>query len=591
MVLWNPRAADAARPGVPKKDPMRLPVTRLILIGCTAMASSAMRASADIERVIRLTQSPSRYERTDFVVVLTADWSDPCRSEDVRLDMRLRSPSEKTVIVPAFLVRGSSGRPSVWSARYAPGEVGSYRGSFELVDGAGGRATAPISFAVSTSPSKGFLHAAGPWVLRFDDGTPFRGLGENLCWESRSTDDSRHFKDLQQSQRFNYDYMLGALASAGGQFTRIWMCPWNLPLEWRKVSRDTDRYRDDPGHFNPSAIDRMDRLVESLEAADVYAMLTLESHVALLGAGWDSSNYNLLNGGPCAEPGDFFTNAAAKAQFKNRLRYVVARWGYSTHLAAWEFFNEVDNAMYGQKPNRIPDADVTAWHREMGAYLKGLDPYGHLITTSTSHRPVEGLNQIEAFDFNQLHIYRRTGTIASAIRQSVQAEGKPCVVGEFGFEWDWSKDFNAFAWDMDNDFKEGAWLGLFSPTPVMPMSWWWEFFDERGMTGALAQIREVSDRMLKAGDGAFAEVPCSAQGLTCLAVRCGSTTFVYLSNPSREPRSGRPQVNIRHAATVDTLNPDARTQSAAPADAQADGSLRLPVYALGPGQRRILEIR
>lgn len=570
---------------------MTLPVTRLVLIGCAAMASAAMGANADIEHVVRLTRSPSLYERTDFVVVLTANWSDPYRSEDVRLDLRLRSPSGKSVSVPAFFERGSSGQPSVWAVRYAPGEVGTYLGSFDLVNGTGDKSTASISFTVSTSPSKGFLHAAGPWVLRFDDGTPFRGLGENLCWESRSNDDSRHFKELQQSQRFNDDYMLGALASAGGQFTRIWMCPWNLPLEWRKVSRDTDRYRDDAGHFNQSAIDRMDRLVESLEAADVYAMLTLEPHVALLGAGWDSSNYNLRNGGPCAEPRDFFTNPAAKAQFKNRLRYVVARWGYSTHLAALEFFNEVDNAMYGQKPDRIPDADVTAWHAEMGAYLKGLDPYGHLVTTSISHRPVEGLNQVGAIDFNQLHIYKRTGTIAAAIRQSVQVEGKPCVVGEFGYEWDWSKNFNEFAWDMDNDFKEGLWLGLFSPTPVMPMSWWWEFFDEGRMTASLAQVREVSDRMMRAGNGAFADVPCSAQDLTCLAVRCGSATFVYLSNPSKQARSGRPQVGITHAATVGFFDPDTLTRSEAPAEAGADGSLRLPVFELGPGQRRIIEIR
>ena len=38
---------------------------------------------------------------------------------------------------------------------------------------------------------------------------------------------------------------------------------------------------------------------------------------------------------------DFFTDERAKADYKNRLRYLVARYGYSTSVFAWEFFNEV----------------------------------------------------------------------------------------------------------------------------------------------------------------------------------------------------------------------------------------------------------
>ena len=38
---------------------------------------------------------------------------------------------------------------------------------------------------------------------------------------------------------------------------------------------------------------------------------------------------------------DFFTDVRAKADYKNRLRYLVARYGYSTSVFAWEFFNEV----------------------------------------------------------------------------------------------------------------------------------------------------------------------------------------------------------------------------------------------------------
>ena len=79
---------------------------------------------------------------------------------------------------------------------------------------------------------------------------------------------------------------------------------------------------------------------------------------------------------------------------------------------------------------------------------------------------------------------------------------------------------------MDRDFKRGLWLGLFSPTPVTPMSWWWEYFDNRGLVPYFQKVREVSDLMLEAGGGSFEAVPATLPG-GVLAVRCGDTVFTY----------------------------------------------------------------
>ena len=38
----------------------------------------------------------------------------------------------------------------------------------------------------------------------------------------------------------------------------------------------------------------------------------------------------------------FFTDPTAKAIFKRRLRYLASRYGSSTSVFSWEFFNEVD---------------------------------------------------------------------------------------------------------------------------------------------------------------------------------------------------------------------------------------------------------
>jgi len=74
---------------------------------------------------------------------------------------------------------------------------------------------------------------------------------------------------------------------------------------------------------------------------------------------WKTNPYNELNGGPCAKPNDFFTNAKARAIYQKRLRYFVARYGYSPHLLAWQFFNEIDNVFGPLNGN-----DVVAWHQE-----------------------------------------------------------------------------------------------------------------------------------------------------------------------------------------------------------------------------------
>jgi len=497
-----------------------------------------------IEDVKSLTADPALYQRMDFKAALVAVWTNsPYRAEEVRLDLNLVSPSGVLLVVPAYYENGRSGEPSIWKVRFAPVEVGRYEGTFVLTNGSQSYASKRLSFTVAPSNQKGFLHISNDWSLQFDNGQPFRGIGENVAWESRSRDDSRFFQSLNEKPQYNYEYLLGKLSTNGGNFFRTWMCPWNLPLEWKTVE-NTRRYTNDDSYFNVSAIERMDQLVDLTASRDLYMMLTLDNSGDFLGRTWRHSNYNSTNDGPVALPQDFFTNPAAKAQYKDRLRYLVARWGYSPHIAAWEFFNEIDNLMYGL-PNRIPDNVITAWHAEMADYLKGVDPYHHLITTSISHRNVAGLYNITSMDFNQIHIYghngqSRTEVFPETLRENSQRYGKPYVIGECGFEWDWSKNFDDDATNMDWDFKKSLWLGLFSPTPVLPMSWWWEYFDHRGTTDYIARVRPVLNQMLAAGAGVYSDADCKWDGPSPqpLAVRCGQSYFVLLSNDQSIPVDG-----------------------------------------------------
>ena len=96
---------------------------------------------------------------------------------------------------------------------------------------------------------------------------------------------------------------------------------------------------------------------------------------------WSNNPYNAANGGPCANTWDFFTNTTAKNYYKNRQRYIIARYGYSKNIQSWELFNEVDwTDDFANK-----QTDVTSWHNEMSTYIKSKDVYKHLVTTSYAY--------------------------------------------------------------------------------------------------------------------------------------------------------------------------------------------------------------
>ena len=158
---------------------------------------------------------------------------------------------------------------------------------------------------------------------------------------------------------------------------------------------------------------------------------------------WYDNPYNAANGGPVPEddPAAFFSDPTAKDLFKQRLRYLVARYGAYRDILAWELFNETqfigraDKNPFGSQQVRD---DLVAWHAEMAAYLRSLDPYDHLITTS-SDIDTSAARTIWAdpnIDLVQVHDY---GALSgrdqrfSGYAEDLNATyDKPVIIGEFG---------------------------------------------------------------------------------------------------------------------------------------------------------------
>lgn len=521
----------------------------------------AQACAGEVLQAVPSAATVAQYARLDLDLQVRAAWEDPFRAKDVAVDVVFQAPSGRSLRLPAFWVSGPPHATSQWQARFTPREAGRYRYRVELREAGqlqpGVRAG---SFSVRASAARGFLQPASAWALRFDNGELFRGIGENFCWEHRDHDDSAHFGALHEHPRFNYEHMLEKLSRHGANFIRTWMIYWNLPVDWRWVD-NASRYRPGTARFNESGIARMDAFVATAEKHGIYVMLALDPHVALLGEGWEHSVYNRSNGGPAATVTEFFSSPLAREQYRDKLRFLVARWGYSPSIAAWEFFNEIDNVTYADPAAPIPDEPVVDWHREMSRYLAEVDPFGHMITTSVSHRDLAGLNDIADIAFNQKHIYKATATIPATIREYTHRHGKPYVIGESGFEWDWRKNFDEFADDMVHDFKRGLWLGLFSPTPILPLSWWWEYFDEKQATPYFAAVREIDALMRAAGRGRLETVAASSGHASVVthAVRAGRQVFVHLDNAGTLPLQARLTVaGMKPRQTVRLYDPETR---------------------------------
>mgnify|MGYP000447436703 CR=1 FL=1 len=230
---------------------------------------------AQINRVTLLTKNSTQYNKTEWDIRLVENWVNPYLQEDVALDMLITSPSGKKLSLPCYFESGESGQESVWKARFATQEKGKYKYRLKLSKAGKTVTTSKTNdFYSEVSNKNGFLHSKSNWILQFDNGKPFRGIGENICWESRANDDSKYFKKLHENPKYNYNYLLSTLAANGGNFYRTWISTWNLPLDW-KSGFNNSRYTPSNAYYNPSAIAKIDSMINLAESLNIYVMLTL----------------------------------------------------------------------------------------------------------------------------------------------------------------------------------------------------------------------------------------------------------------------------------------------------------------------------
>jgi hypothetical protein len=464
------------RPGTPTnvENTMRYLIPFLLLPLSPGLSPAAefqaavepMRGALSIGAVAADSRQVSQYGRLELTVDLGASYDNPYDPEDVSLDAVFTSPSGRRLAVPGFFlvehhreVREEretmvSLDERAWRIRFTSTEIGRYTWQLKLRDRTGEVTGGEGAFESVKGSAPGFIRQskADPHYLAFDNGQGYFAIGHNL-------------PIYHTTGQLGLDAMR-KFAAAGENHNRWWMSSSGFGIEWM------DRL----GWYRQDVAARIDLSLDLARELGLYYMMCMDTHQDFRERGWERNPFNRANGGPCGTPSDWFTDPAARKFYKKRLRYTVARWGYSPNVFCWEFGNEFEGWAGASDEIKL------AWHKEMSDYLRSIDPFGHLITTSFwSQTGPEEFWNLENIDVVQTHCYTNDdGNVAEAVRryclQQWERFDKPHIFGEFGIRsHSTTADKDPEGWAIHN----GLWAGLASFCTGGPMPWWHERYIDK----------------------------------------------------------------------------------------------------------------
>lgn len=164
----------------------------------------------------------------------------------------------------------------------------------------------------------------------------------------------------------------------------------------------------------------LDKIFKLAESYNVLLYLDIDHNVNTIAQSvdnnksqWDQSPYN-ANGvnqfgfntnGPCTNKADFFTAIDARNSYRNKIRYLIARYSYSNSLALYEIINEFDHMYTDTITNSYYWSDssfrntVKSWIYEMSNAISSYDSYyGRSIGASYAKDVSESIISDGLFD-------------------------------------------------------------------------------------------------------------------------------------------------------------------------------------------------
>jgi hypothetical protein len=430
--------------------------------------------------------------------------------------------------------------------RFAPPWTGSYTGYVYL--SINNQATSYYStFVLNVVPSsnKGHLDVTGnPNIqkLKYTNGDIFYGIATDIPWADEAVYDNAHpnghpagpwngpFNAIAgfyaPSTHNTHDDQRGFItdfANNSGNFVRIRLDEWSVPIETFDLHQPIcttpsckTKYLTNYHHNQPFMWE-MDNTVATCENLDVKILLTLNLGAHMMGE-WNVSPYSGLlgdnivtgydsNGNPLfdATNRDKFFDVSSNINgvidiYKKRLFYILARWGYSTSIGAWELINETEfiyETPAGHFNPNLPSL-VEGWHCEMANYLRGYYP-GHPVTTGAINleplswgKVTPNLNYLAYINHGQTqscldiftaHCYfvewdqgHYADASSSATDQLALEHSKywftPTLTNSKAFIWgEWGNERMDVGYKSKFSFHDAVWRSIFSNSIGNAMQW------------------------------------------------------------------------------------------------------------------------
>lgn len=190
-----------------------------------------------------------------------------------------------------------------------------------------------------------------------------------------------------------YKERLALLFDNGATLIRTMPGAMSTEIEFEKLGDYTQRLH---------MAQEVDEILELAEDKGAYFLWNMQHqnafHPSAQGSSrlwaWDGYQFGLdfcYNGIEGTDnPIDFFTGAESKKYYKQRLRYILARWGYSTSIGVLELFSEINEVTNtGTEAGTFFAADAnnpkiyTDWQKEMANFIKShYNGSVHLLTAN-----------------------------------------------------------------------------------------------------------------------------------------------------------------------------------------------------------------
>jgi Cellulase (glycosyl hydrolase family 5). len=216
-----------------------------------------------------------RYETLGFRFAENLHFANPFDLETNHVELLIQQPDFSKRVLSFFFNGLNKNGVEQWEGRFAPKQVGPHRFSIRI----NGKVYSQFELSVEANNGKkqgGLKVSEQLGVFEYESGEAFRGIGLNVCWAQ------------------DYEYYFRKMQAAGMNVTRIWMCPWNLPFEWKETGL---------GRYNLETARSLDAILKLAEKYGIYVILCIDYHgVAPKGLGyfrenrWLANPYNKING-------------------------------------------------------------------------------------------------------------------------------------------------------------------------------------------------------------------------------------------------------------------------------------------------------